>query len=136
VIRAASHVVLATADVARITRFFRDAFDLAPAFENDMFSEFVLASRFRVAFFVPMGASAQTFAAAASRQGSALGLTVVDVDAAHARLSALPETFGHALSGPPRDHPWGERSFLLTDPDGNRWEVTQAPADDGMLVPR
>jgi uncharacterized glyoxalase superfamily protein PhnB len=32
--------------------------------------------------------------------------------------------------------PWGERSFLLTDPDGNRWEITQSPSADGMLVNR
>ena len=133
---AVSHVVLATADVAAITRFFRTVFQTEPAFENEMFSEFVLPSRFRVAFFVPVGASALTFDADASRRGSALGLTVMDVDATHARLKALKGEFTHTLSGPPKDHPWGERSFLVTDPDGNRWEITQAPADDGMLPTR
>lgn len=33
-------------------------------------------------------------------------------------------------------HPWGEKSFLLTDTDGNRWEIVQTPASDGMLVDR
>lgn len=133
---ACSHAVLATNDVPRITRFFREAFGMAPAFENDMFSEFVLSSAFRMAFFVPTGQSTHSFDAAASRAATALGITVTDVDAAHARLDALRGAFSHKLSGPPKDHPWGERSFLLTDPDGNRWEITQAPSEDGMLVAR
>ena len=134
-LRACSHVVLASADVPRITKFWSAAFGLAPAFENDMFSEFVLPSRFRIAFFKPVGASAKTFTAVADRTGSALGLTVADVDAAYRAISTLSE-FPIQLSGPPREHPWGEKSFLLTDPDGNRWEVAQSPSPDGMLENR
>ena len=133
---AASHLVLATADVPSITRFFSEAFGLTPVFENDMFSEFVLPSKFRIAFFKPVGASAKSFDAVASRQGSAVGLTVENVEHAHARLESLRDQFTHQLSGPPKDHPWGEKSFLLTDPDGNRWEITQAPTADGCLVDR
>ena len=134
-LRACSHVVLASADVPRITRFFAAAFDLTPAFENEMFSEFVLPSRFRIAFFKPVGASARTFNADADRGGSALGLTVADVDAAFQTISTLTEV-PIELSGPPKEHPWGEKSFLLTDPDGNRWEVAQSPSGDGMLENR
>lgn len=134
-LRGCSHVVLASTDVPRITRFFVAAFGLAPAFENEMFSEFVLPSKFRVAFFKPVGASAKRFSAGADRSGSAFGLTVVDVDAAHRAISALAG-FPIELSGPPKEHPWGEKSFLLTDPDGNRWEVTQSPSADGMLENR
>ncbi|HUR21289.1 MAG TPA: VOC family protein [Vicinamibacterales bacterium] len=133
---AASHLVVATADVPAITRFFAEAFGLTPAFENDMFSEFVLPSKFRVAFFKPVGASAASFDADASRKGSAVGLTVVNVDDTFTKLDGLRDRFAHQLSGPPREHPWGERSFLLTDPDGNRWEITQAPSADGLLVER
>ncbi len=135
-LRAVSHLVIATADVTSITRFFAEAFEQSPAFENDMFAEFVLPSKFRIAFFVPVGASAATFDAAASRRGVSTGLTVADVDAAHARLLAMRDRYSFELSGPPKDHPWGERSFLLTDPDGNRWEVTQSPSADGLLVDR
>ena len=49
---ACSHLVIATADVPRMTRFFSAAFGLEPHFANDLFAEFVLASRFRVAFLV------------------------------------------------------------------------------------
>jgi len=134
-LRACSHVVIASADVPRITRFFASAFSVTPAFENEMFAEFVLPSKFRVAFFKPTGASARTFNAEADRRGSALGVTVADVDAAYQTISTLAG-FPIELSGPPKEHPWGEKSFLLTDPDGNRWEVAQAPSDSGMLENR
>jgi catechol 2,3-dioxygenase-like lactoylglutathione lyase family enzyme len=132
---ACSHVLLASGDVPRITRFFERAFDLPPRFENDMFSEFVLPSRFRLAFFKPVGMSARTFRAEVSREGSALGLTVSDVDAFFQKVTALGDA-AIAVSGPPKEHPWGEKSFLLTDPDGNRWEIAQAPTSDGMLTDR
>src|SRR5688572_14582177 len=132
---ACSHVLLASDDVPGITRFFERAFDLRPRFENDMFSEFVLPSRFRLAFFKPVGASARSFRAEASREGSALGLTVSDVDAFFQKVTALGDP-AIAVSGPPKEHPWGEKSFLLTDPDGNRWEIAQTPASDGMLIDR
>lgn len=134
-LRACSHIVLASPDVPRITSFFGAAFGLAPAFENEMFSEFVLPSKFRIAFFKPVGASAKTFNADTNRRGSALGLTVADVDAAYQSIAGL-EGFSIGLSGPPKEHPWGEKSFLLTDPDGNRWEVAQSPSADGMLENR
>ena len=131
---ACSHAVLASADVPRITRFFQQAFDITPAFENNEFSEFVLSSRFRIAFFVPTGPTVRAFSVGGDRSGGSLGLTVQDVDALHARLETMRADSPITLSGPPKDHPWGERSFLLTDPDGNRWEITQAPAADGMLT--
>jgi predicted enzyme related to lactoylglutathione lyase len=132
---ACSHVVLASDDVPRITRFFSEAFGIAPRFENDMFSEFVLPSKFRVAFFKPTGPSARVFRSAADRTAAALGVTVDDIDRVHATIAAMGGGM-FELSGPPKDHPWGERSFLLTDPDGNRWEVAQAPSAGGMLEDR
>ena len=132
---ACSHVVFASEDMASITTFFSRAFGIAPAFENEMFSEFVLPSKFRVAFFKPVGASAKTFRALSERTASALGITVDDVDAAFRTITALTD-FPFQISGPPKEHPWGEKSFLLTDPDGNRWEIAQSPAPDGMLRDR
>lgn len=131
-LRACSHLVIATPDVPRITAFFGRVFGVAPHFENDMFSEFVLPSAFRVAFFTPVGPTASTFDETAARTSVAIGVTVDDVEAVHAIVGAMAP--GEcAVSGPPKDHPWGERSFLLTDPDGNRWEVTQSPTPSGML---
>jgi catechol 2,3-dioxygenase-like lactoylglutathione lyase family enzyme len=135
---ACSHVVLASDDVPRITRFFSRAFGITPAFENDLFAEFVLPSKFRIAFFRPVGASARTFRTSAERSASALGVTVASVDESYLRLAEHPELaeFAIQLSGPPKEHPWGEKSFLLTDPDGNRWEIAQSPSSTGMLDDR
>lgn len=130
---ACSHLVLASADVPRITKFFGDVFGVTPHFANDMFAEFVLPSAFRIAFFKPVGPTAKTFSTSPERLGSAIGITVGDVNAAYAAVEAL-ESGVCTVSGPPKDHPWGERSFLLTDPDGNRWEVTQSPTPTGMLA--
>ncbi len=127
---ACSHLVLASSDVPRITAFFGSAFAMEPHFANDMFAEFVLPSGFRIAFFEPVGPTARTFSTSSSRDTASIGITVRDVDEAHAVVTQLE---GCSVSGPPKDHPWGERSFLLTDPDGNRWEVTQTPSPDGML---
>lgn len=133
---ACSHLVVASDDVPRITRFFQQAFGHSPHFENDLFAEFVLPSRFRVAFFKPVGKSAERFRVNADRATTAIGLTVDDIDATYERLVSLLESHDLELSGPPKEHPWGERSFLLIDPDGNRWEITESPSADGMLENR
>ena len=133
---ACSHLLVATDDVPRMTAFFAQVFAATPHFENDMFSEFVLPSKFRIAFFKPVGASARSFHATVDRGGCAFGITVSDVDAIHRKLAAMPAALGLQLSGPPKEHPWGEKSFLLTDMDGNRWEITQTPSPDGMLTNR
>jgi uncharacterized glyoxalase superfamily protein PhnB len=59
---------------------------------------------------------------------------VKDVDDLYQKVLSQDQDYHLQTSGPPKDHPWGERSFLLIDPDGNRWEVTQSPTDKGMLV--
>jgi uncharacterized glyoxalase superfamily protein PhnB len=127
---ACSHLVIASSDVPGIVRFFSQAFSISPHFENEMFAEFVLPSSFRIAFFKPVGPTARTFSTSIDRSTASLGITVKDVDAVFATVTKLDSC---TVSGPPKDHPWGERSFLLTDPDGNRWEVTQTPSADGML---
>lgn len=132
-LQACSHLLLASSDVPRIAAFFSQAFGVTPQFANDMFADFVLSSRFRVAFFTPVGASADSFSTSADRGGCAVGVTVDDVDATYQVIEAMAHP-GILLSGPPKDHSWGEKSFLLTDPDGNRWEIAQSPSDDGMLT--
>ena len=132
-IQACSHLVIATEDVGAMTVFFKGLFEVSPHFSNEMFSEFVLPSRFRIAFFKPVGAAAKYFSSEPSRKGLSLGVTVDDVEALYRKASTEFKDQVE-LSGPPKDHPWGEKSFLLIDPDGNRWEIVQSPSDDGLLV--
>jgi catechol 2,3-dioxygenase-like lactoylglutathione lyase family enzyme len=136
-LRACSHLVIATDDVARMAGFFAAFFECRPHFENPMFAEFVLPSRFRIAFFKPVGASAKFFRAASPREAISLGVTAAGIDGLHHRAEEPRfRDLGVRTSGPPKSHPWGERSFLLIDPDGNRWEITESPSPDGMLVDR
>jgi uncharacterized glyoxalase superfamily protein PhnB len=83
-----------------------------------------------------VGKASRFFKAAADRTGCAIGVTVKNIDAVFQKAQKNSETLKLELSGPPKEHPWGEKSFLLIDPEGNRWEVTESPSADGMLVPR
>ena len=129
-IQACSHVVIASSDVERIRQVFESLFLIQPYFSNPEFCEFVLPNKFRVAFFKPTGKASQFFSAAQERSQLSLGVTVKDVEATYQKALAL----NLKVSGPPKDHPWGEKSFLVIDPDDNRWEITQSPSQDGMLV--
>jgi len=51
-------------------------------------------------------------------RGFHLELTTPDLDRLYAHLRRK----GLKPSGPPKERSWGERTFLLIDPDGNRIE--------------
>ena len=135
-LKACSHTVIATNNVNSIAGFFQSVFDLTPHFANDMFCEFVLSSSFRIAFFKPVGESKKRFDASGTRKAHSLGLTVQNVKEFYEKKNELIRELGGELSGPPKEHSWGEASFLLVDPDGNRWEITQSPSKSGFLVNR
>ena len=131
-----SHLTLTSNDVPRMLRFFEQAFGVPPKYQNDDFGEVVLASGFRIAVFRVIWKTALYFDADGNRGTLAIGVTVKDVDAAYARIEPLLTASGARASGAPKEHPWGEKSVLLIDPDGNRWEITQSPSATGMLVDR
>jgi uncharacterized glyoxalase superfamily protein PhnB len=136
-ILACSHLVVATENVRRALRFLELLGAGPPHFENGEFGEVVLPSRFRIAFFRVVGPAKKYFATDGERHHHSLGVTVADVEKAYAVLcDAEAVALGVQVSGPPKTHPWGEKSFLAIDPDGNRWEITQSPSKDGMLVNR
>ena len=129
-IQACSHLVISASDVERMRRFFEALFIVSPHFFNEEFCEFVLPSKFRIAFFKPVGKASQFFSLPQERSQVSYGVTVQDVDVVYQRALEMKLN----VSGPPKDHPWGEKSFLVIDPENNRWEVTQSPSNDGMLV--
>jgi catechol 2,3-dioxygenase-like lactoylglutathione lyase family enzyme len=47
-----------------------------------------------------------------------LEVATTDLDRLHRQLRAV----GIEPTGPPRQRPWGERTFQVTDPDGNQLE--------------
>jgi uncharacterized glyoxalase superfamily protein PhnB len=132
-----SHLVLATEDVPKMETFFSYVFGAKAHYSHKEFVDFVLPGRSRVAFFTAVGAASKHFQAHSQRNQIGIGITVTDVEALYARaIDATSVAMGVTVSGPPKDHPWGEKSFLLIDPDQNRWEITQSPSKDGLLVNR
>ncbi len=131
-----SHTVITTKDVSLITDFWRSLLTIEPHFENKGFSEFILPSGFRFAFFIATGTAGKHFSSSGDRDHISLGLTVTNIDVVYQQVLTLSSTFECSNAGAPKEHPWGEKSFLLIDPDGNRWEITESPTKDGILLNR
>lgn len=62
-----SHLVITTKDVALITDYWSELLEIEPHFQNKGFSEFVLPSGLRFAFFLPTGKSGQHFSSESDR---------------------------------------------------------------------
>ncbi|HZB90440.1 MAG TPA: TIGR03668 family PPOX class F420-dependent oxidoreductase [Stellaceae bacterium] len=119
-IRSISAVTLATHGMARAVRFYRDlGFDLIAGGEQADFTSFRVGTGYL-----------NLIAAPAERRWSWWGRVIFhveDVDALHARAIAA----GLHPEAPPRDAPWGERYFHLSDPDGHELSFARplAPAN-------
>jgi uncharacterized glyoxalase superfamily protein PhnB len=103
-----SAVSLATHDMARAVRFYRTAgFELLYGGEEAGFTSFKAGGGYLNLILQP-----------AEQEWAWWGRVIVyesEVDALHARLVAA----GYRPQGEPRDAPWGERFFHITDPDGH-----------------
>ncbi|MBN9560960.1 MAG: VOC family protein [Alphaproteobacteria bacterium] len=115
-----SAVTLGTHDMARAVRFYRAlGFELLYGGEDASFTSFRAGTGY-------LNLTAQP----AERQWSWWGRAIfydTDVDALHARALAA----GYQPSTTPRDAPWGERYFHITDPDGHELSFAW-PLDGGM----
>lgn len=120
-IRAISAITLATHDMARAVRFYRAlGFALHYGGEDADFTSFCAGE----------GGYLNIVAAASDHDWSWWGRVifhVADVDAVHARAVAC----GIIPSFAPRDAPWGERFFHLTDPDGHELSFAR-PLDSAI----
>lgn len=115
-----SAITLATHDMARAVRFYRLlGFETVYGGEDADFTSFRAGSSFLNLIAQPP-----------ERRWSWWGRAIFyarDLDALHTRLVAA----GYRPEAPPRDAPWGERFFHVTDPDGHElsfaWPVAGAP---------
>ncbi len=121
-------VRLVTLDVDRLVAFYRlvtsvEPMRPAPEFADFRFGSFALAiSAERLVAQFNAGA-----AVAASNRSAMIEFQVggaTDVDAAHQRL--LREGVDIAMA--PATMPWGNRSMLIRDPDGNVVNIFARPA--------
>lgn len=117
-------VRLVTRDVDRLAAFYRLITSVeperpAPPFANFRFGAAALAiSDESVVQKFNAGA-----AVAAANRSAIVEFQVDDVDAFHARLPG-----GIEVAMPPATMPWGNRSMLLRDPDGNVVNIFARPA--------
>ena len=109
-----SAVTLATHDMARAVRFYQAlGFTLCYGGEGHSFTSLQAGACFLNLLSQPAGRSWSWWGRVIFR--------VADVDALYRRALAA----GLRPEGAPRDAPWGERYFHLTDPDGHELSFAQ-----------
>ncbi|MGC5565640.1 VOC family protein [Streptomyces sp. FR-108] len=115
-----------TGDVARLVAFYERVTGLTATWANDDFAELgtpnatlAIASTRTVPLFAPGSARP------AENHSVIIEFLVDDVDAVHKNLSEYVTDF---VAGP-TTMPWGNRSLLLRDPDGNLINFFTPPAE-------
>ncbi|MET9566882.1 MULTISPECIES: VOC family protein [Streptomyces] len=105
-----------TGDVARLVAFYERVTGVAATWANDDFAELrtatatlAIASTRTVPLFAPGSARP------AANHSVITEFLVADVDAVHRNLTGFVTDF----VAEPTTMPWGNRSLLLRDPDGN-----------------
>ena len=105
-----------TADVARLVRFYERATGVRPDWANEDFAELrtargtlAIGSTRTVPLFAPGAASP------ADNRSVIIEFLVDDVDRVHQNLAGFVTDFVNE----PTTMPWGNRSLLFRDPDGN-----------------
>ncbi|GAA0307250.1 VOC family protein [Kineococcus aurantiacus] len=113
-------VRLITDDVARLVGFYEQVTGTAAVWSTPDFAEVVtgvetlaIGSTRTVALF------AAGSARPADNRSAIVEFLVADVDAEHRRLRDLAGDLAEDVVAEPTTMPWGNRSLLLRDPDGN-----------------
>ena len=105
-----------TEDVARLTDFYEQATSLQAVWSGPDFAEL---STTRATLAIASTRTVQLFGSGAARPSDnhtvIIEFRVDDVDAAHRNLKGLVDRF----VSEPTTMPWGNRSLLFRDPDGN-----------------
>jgi predicted enzyme related to lactoylglutathione lyase len=105
-----------TADVARLVAFYEKATGLEASWSNEDFAELRTA---RATLAIGSARTVPLFAPGAARPADnhtvIIEFLVDDVDSVHQNLTGFVEDFVQE----PTTMPWGNRSLLFRDPDGN-----------------
>lgn len=105
-----------TDDVDRLIDFYQRITGIAAVRLHPMFGELRTASgTLAIASSATVPLLGEDAAEAGANRSVILDFRVDDVDAVHRELKAVVEDFVNE----PTDMPWGNRSLLLRDPDGN-----------------
>ncbi|MEV4613034.1 VOC family protein [Kitasatospora sp. NPDC049258] len=105
-----------TEDVARLVGFYERVTGASAAWSTEDFAELALGSAtLAIAGIRTVPLFGPGTAQARANRSSIVEFLVDDVDALHAALDGQVDGFVNA----PTTMPWGNRSLLLRDPDGN-----------------
>jgi catechol 2,3-dioxygenase-like lactoylglutathione lyase family enzyme len=105
-----------TDDVARLADFYAQVTGLSPRWGNDQFAELVSpAGTLAIAGTATMARFGAGAAHAADNHSVIIEFRVDDVDGTWEKLRAVPVD----VVQEPATMPWGNRSVLFRDPDGN-----------------
>jgi uncharacterized glyoxalase superfamily protein PhnB len=120
-------VRLVTGDIDRLVAFYTLLSGATPNRPAPDFAEFRLDG---AALAISTERMIKQFnagaAVAAANRSAIIEFQVEDVDAVQARLG---DNVDYAM--PPSDMPWGNRSMLVRDPDGNVVNIFARPASQG-----
>jgi predicted enzyme related to lactoylglutathione lyase len=107
---------IVTTDVGALANFYREVTGIAPTFLSDAYVEFVAGG---AALAISSQQTMDAYGARATQAGSnrsvVFDFQVDDVDLERIRVGKLVREF--VLE--PTNQPWGNRSMLFRDPDGN-----------------
>lgn len=105
-----------TDDIKRLVGFYEEVLGMSPVWYTEDFAELVTPS---CTLAVGSRRTMELFGAGAARPGenhsAILEFHVEDVDREYGRVKAAVRDFVQ----PPTTQPWGNRSLLFRDPDGN-----------------
>ena len=105
-------VTISTRKLQESKEFYMEYLGFELVFENDWYIELIAegSTTMGVSFVQPDLAAGEKFAG----KGMILSFEVADVDAEYTRLKAAGAIICEEL----KDKPWGERSFVINDPNG------------------
>ena len=105
-------VTISTRKLQESKEFYMEYLGFELVFENDWYIELIAegSTTMGVIFVQPDLAAGEKFAG----KGMILSFEVADVDAEYTRLKAAGAIICEEL----KDKPWGERSFVINDPNG------------------
>jgi catechol 2,3-dioxygenase-like lactoylglutathione lyase family enzyme len=109
-------VRIITNDTQRLVRFYEDVLGLTPTWYTDDFAELATPScTLAIAHKRTIDAFGSGAARPADNHTAIIEFRVADVDKDYDRVKATVSTFVQE----PTTQPWGNRSLLFRDPDGN-----------------
>jgi len=110
------YVRLVTNDVPRLVSFYQDITDITPVISSDHYAELrTIAGTLAICSQRSIELYGASSAMAESNRSAIIEFQVDDVDSERVRIEGFVKDFELE----PTTQPWGNRSMLFRDPDGN-----------------